>query len=98
MLASAAFRDGADSAATRLMCPLCTYEQQRVLGCSRSDAAMLVLDIESACGCRWQLQLEYVDMRTQATVRIVQACLQPAGMRQLDDVAEAARLLDEHEL
>nr|WP_157622871.1 hypothetical protein [Solimonas soli] len=84
--------------ATRLVCPLCTYEQQRVLGCSRDNAAVLVLEIEGGCGCSWQLRFERVEARTQATVRIVRPCLQRSGLQPLADAAEAGRLLDEHEL
>lgn len=103
MYATAVFRDSADDdAASRLVCPLCTYDRQALRAVHRrgaqAAAQTLVLEFEGGCGCRWQLCLEPLEKRTQACVHILRPCLRPYALQPLADAAEAERLLEEHEL
>jgi hypothetical protein len=108
MLATVGFRDIAASASSRIVCPLCTYDQNQIGSwvvidaepdeASPAKASVQALQFEGGCGCLWELRFKILPGKVDSYIHILRPCINRAGLQQPADPEAAARALDGHEL
>lgn len=106
MLTTVGFRDIGASGLSRIVCPLCTHDQNRIgswtlidAGSDSDDASSVhALGFEGGCGCRWEIRFKILPGRVDSYIHILRLCINRAGLQQPDDPEAAAKALEEHEL
>ena len=103
MLTSVGFRDVAASASSRIICPLCTYDQCHIVSWKQIDvdpgeAAVYALGFEGGCGCLWEIRFKILSGAVDSHLNVLRPCINRAGLLEPTDPESAARALEGHEL
>ncbi len=109
MLATVGFRDIAASGSSRIVCPLCTHDQNQIGSWTRVDvvpgdpaspgkAPVHALGFEGGCGCLWEIRFAMLPGKVESDIHILRPCINRAGLRPPADPEDAAKALERHEL
>lgn len=111
MLATVGFRDIGVSASSRIICPLCTHDQNQIgswtlidAGSDSDDASsqakvsVHALGFEGRCGCLWELRFKMLPGKVDSYIHILRPCINRAGLQPPADPEDAAKALERHEL
>ncbi len=109
MLATVGFRDIGACASSRIVCPLCTHDQNQIVSgtlidthsgesSSLAKASVQALGFEGRCGCLWELRFKMLPGRVDSYIHILRPCINRAGLQPPADPEDAAKALELHEL
>ena len=109
MLATVGFRDIGASASSRIVCPLCTHDQNQIGSWTQIDtdsgeasspakASVQALGFEGGCGCLWELRFKILPGTVDSSIHILRPCINRAGLQPPADPEGAAKALERYEL
>ena len=109
MLSTVGFRDIAASGSSRIVCPLCTHDQNQIGSwklidvvpgetASPAKASVHALGFEGGCGCLWELRFKILPGKVDSYIHILRSCVNRAGLQQPTDPEAAAKALEGYEL